>query len=429
MDQQEPVFARCARRLVPLIAALYFVNYVDRVNVGFAALTMNRDMSFSPSVYGLGASLFFPGYLLFQIPANIVLERVGARRWIFSIMAVWGALSMATAFMQGPRSFYLLRFCLGIAEAGFFPGMVLYLTYWFPQFYRARFVAGFMTAIPMAFVIGAPISGFILQMDGLYSLHGWQWLFVIEGLPAFLLAFVVLRFLPDRPASASWLTQEDKNRISARLADESAALSSAFWPALMDPRVIALGVVYFGINFGRYGVELWLPQIVQGTGFSNLATSFIVALPYGVGIVAMILWGLRSDAKGERIWHVALPSLAAAVGCTLAVILRNDMLVLVSLGAVVVSLLAVQGPFFSLPSSYLSGTAVAGGIGLINMLGTGMGGLLGPYIMGVLKERTGGYASGMAVLALALIMSAAVVLAIGRVRRTPSLAAEAGRSE
>jgi ACS family tartrate transporter-like MFS transporter len=428
MDEQATVFARCARRLVPLILILYLVNYLDRVNVGFAALTMNRDMSFSPSVYGLGASLFFGGYLLFQIPANVVLERVGARRWIFSIMAVWGVLSMATAFMQGPRSFYLLRFCLGVAEAGFFPGMVLYLTYWFPQSYRARFVASFMTAIPMAFVIGAPVSGFILKMEGVLSLHGWQWLFLIEGLPAFVLAFIVLRFMPDGPANAPWLTDEEKNRVSARLAEENAVLPCDFWSAF-DLRVLALGVVYFGINFGRYGVELWLPQIVQGTGFSNLATSFIVALPYGLGIVAMILWGLRSDRKGERIWHVALPCLSAAIGCTLAGILQNDILVLASLGAVVVSLLAVQGPFFSLPSAYLSGTAVASGIGLVNMLGTGMGGLLGPYIMGVLKESTGGYASGMAVLALALILSAVVALAAGRAREAASLKPRANGSE
>jgi ACS family tartrate transporter-like MFS transporter len=426
MDE-EAVFARCARRLVPLIALLYFVNYVDRVNVGFAALTMNRDMGFSPFVYGLGASLFFGGYLLFQIPANLVLERVGARRWISSIMAVWGALSMATAFMQGPISFYVLRFSLGVAEAGFFPGMVLYLTYWFPQSYRARFVAAFMTAIPMAFVIGAPLSGFLLQMEGVLSLHGWQWLFVIEGLPAFVLSFVVLRFMPDRPATASWLTDEQKSWIAKQLSQESAALPSAFWPALLDPRVIALGIVYFGINFGRYGVELWLPQIVQGIGFSTLATSFIVAIPYGVGIGAMILWGLRSDRRGERVWHVALPCLSAGICCTLAGILHDDLLVLVSLGAVVVSLLAVQGPFFSLPSSYLSGTAVAGGIGLINMLGTGMGGFLGPSMIGYFKEQTGGYAFGMGVLALALFVSSGVVLATARMRRAASLAVSAGK--
>src|SRR6185503_16058339 len=199
MSDQERVFAKCARWLVPFIALLYFINYVDRVNVGFAALTMNRDLGFSPSVYGLGAGIFFWGYLLFQVPANFVLVHVGARRWIFAIMAIWGTISAANAFVQGPLSFYALRFLLGVAEAGFFPGMVLYLTYWFPQSYRARFIAGFMAAIPLAFVVGGPLSGFIMRLEGVWSLHGWQWLFLLEGLPALLLAFVVLRFLPDGP--------------------------------------------------------------------------------------------------------------------------------------------------------------------------------------------------------------------------------------
>jgi ACS family tartrate transporter-like MFS transporter len=418
MSEQDQIFAKCARRLIPFIAVLYFVNYVDRVNVSFAALTMNRDLGFSPSIYGLGAGIFFWGYLLFQIPANAVLVRVGARRWMFSIMAVWGAISAANAFVRGPETFYALRFLLGVAEAGFFPGMVLYLTYWFPQSYRARFIAGFMIAIPLAFVIGGPLSGAILSLDGVLSLHGWQWLFVIEGLPAFFLAFVVLAFLPDGPATASWLSDEEKNAISTRLAGDSASLDHRFLPALLDPRVLALGLIYFGVNFGRYGVELWLPQIVQGMGVSNLATGFVVALPYALGMAAMIFWGRSSDRRGERIWHVALPALTAAAACAVASFAQNDLLVFVSLAAVVISLLAVQGPFFSLPSSYLSGAAAAGGIALINTLGTGLGGLLGPYVIGRLKESTGGYGSSMAALALGLLLSALIALALGRATLT-----------
>ncbi len=414
MSEPDQVFAKCARRLIPFIAVLYFVNYVDRVNVSFAALTMNRDLAFSPSIYGLGAGIFFWGYLLFQIPANAVLVRVGARRWIFSIMAVWGAISAANAFVRSPETFYALRFLLGVAEAGFFPGMVLYLTYWFPQAYRARFIAGFMVAIPLAFVIGGPLSGVILRMDGALSLHGWQWLFVIEGLPAFFLAFAVLAFLPDGPASASWLSGEEKNAISTSLAADSASLDQRFLPALFDPRVLALGLIYFGVNFGRYGVELWLPQIVQGMGVSNLATGFVVALPYALGMGAMIFWGRSSDRHRERIWHVALPALTAAAACAVASFAQNDLLVFVSLATVVISLLAVQGPFFSLPSSYLTGAAAAGGIALINTLGTGLGGLLGPYVIGRLKESTGGYGSSMATLALALLLSAVIALALGR---------------
>jgi ACS family tartrate transporter-like MFS transporter len=403
--------------LIPFIAVLYFVNYVDRVNVSFAALTMNKDLQFSPSVYGLGAGIFFWGYLLFQIPANAVLVRVGARRWIFSIMLVWGALSTATAFVQSPVSFYAIRFLLGVAEAGFFPGMVMYLTYWFPQSYRARFIAGFMIAIPLAFVLGAPLSGLILQLDGAFSLHGWQWLFLIEGLPAFILSFVVLRFLPNGPVDAPWLNSDEKQEISSRLAADSGALTQEFFPALIDPRVWALGFVYFGINFGRYGVELWLPQIIQGMGVANLATTFVVAVPYAIGMAAMIYWGRLSDLRGERIWHVALPSLTAAAGCLVASFAQIDIVVLLALGVVVISLLAVQGPFFSLPSSYLSGSAAAAGIGLVNTLGTGAGGLLGPSVIGLLKERSGTYGSSMAVLAVGLLFSALVVLALGRMTR------------
>jgi ACS family tartrate transporter-like MFS transporter len=228
----------------------------------------------------------------------------------------------------------------------------------------------------LAFVIGGPLSGVILSLDGVLSLHGWQWLFVIEGLPAFFLAFVVLAFLPDGPATASWLSGEEKNAISTRLAGDSASLDHRFLPALLDPRVLALGLIYFGVNFGRYGVELWLPQIVQGMGVSNLATGFVVALPYALGMAAMIFWGRSSDRRGERIWHVALPALAAAAACAIASFAQNDLLVFVSLATVVVSLLAIQGPFFSLPSSYLTGAAAAGGIALINTLGTGLGGFL-----------------------------------------------------
>jgi len=413
---RELVVSKCARVLIPFIALLYFVNYIDRVNVGFAALTMNKDLAFSPAQYGRGAGIFFLGYLLFQIPANLVLVRLGARRWIFLIMALWGAISTATAFVQTPVGFYAVRFLLGVAEAGFFPGMVMYLTYWFPQSYRARFIAGFMIAIPFAFVVGAPLSGFILQMEGVLSLHGWQWLFLIEGLPAFLLAFVVLKFLPDGPGDAPWLTGEERTEISSRLAADASSLTHELWPALLDPRVWALGLIYFGINFGRYGVELWLPQIIQGMGYSNLATTFVVAVPYGLGILAMIYWGRLSDVKGERIWHVALPSLAAAAGCVIASFATSDTVVLFALGAVVVGLLAVQGPFFSLPSSYLAGTAAAGGIGLINTLGTGAGGLFGPIVIGILKQQSGSYGSSMAVLALALVGSASIALLLGRLK-------------
>ena len=412
MSEQQ-IFARCARRLIPFMALLYLASIIDRVNVGFAALTMNKDLGFSPAVYGFGAGVFFVGYSLFQVPANLILERMGPRRWIFCVMAVWGALSAANAFVQGPASFYALRFFLGVAEAGFFPGMILYLTYWFPHAYRARYTASFMAAIPVSFIIGGPISGLILGMDGVFDLAGWQWLFLLEGLPTCLLAFAVLRWLPDGPASASWLTVDEKKIIAARLVTEDTADNHDLWPALRDPRVLALGLVSFGINAGLIGVLLWLPQIIQEMGFSNRATGFVVVLPCLASMGAMILWGRSSDAMRERIWHVALPKLLAASGFAVASVTQDYLLVLVALTLVLAGVLAAFGPMYSLLSSFLSGTAAAGGIALVVAIGI-LGAFVGPTIIGVLKEATGGYAASMAALAGLLVVTAAIVLALGR---------------
>ena len=271
----DQIFARCARRLLPFVMLLYVVNYIDRVNVGFAALTMNKDLGLSPSVFGFGAGIFFLGYLIFQVPANLILEKIGARRWMFIILAVWGLLSAANAFMTGPYSYYALRLLLGVAEAGFFPGMLLYMTYWFPHSWRGRFVGIFMAAIPLSNIIGGPLSTTILGMDGIAGLHGWQWMFILEGLPATILALLSLKLLPDRPASASWLTPQEKKIIVARLsAEESSSRQREFWPALRDPRVIALGLALLGNQIGLYGVQLWLPQIVQGHGLLQFRDRF-----------------------------------------------------------------------------------------------------------------------------------------------------------
>ena len=364
-------------------------------------------------MFGFGAGVFFIGYLLFQVPANVILERVGARRWIFCITAIWGLISASNAFVQGPTSFYALRFLLGVAEAGLFPGMIFYLTLWFPQAYRARFTASFYVAIPLAGIIGGPLSGLILGMDGVGDLHGWQWLFLIEGTPALVLAFAVLKFLPDGPADASWLTGAEKKTIAARHAAEDSTEHRDLWRALRDPRVLALGLVNFGIQCGLYGTTLWLPQIVQAMGFSNLATGFVVALPYVAAMAAMILWGRSSDKRGERIWHVALPILLAAAGFAGASLAQTDPLVLVALTLSMVGIVSAYGPFWSLPSSFLGGSAAAGGIALINTIAS-LGGFVGPTIIGVLKEQTGSYASAMAMLAIVFVVAALIVLALGR---------------
>ncbi len=268
------VFRKCAWRLIPFIALLYLLNRLDRTNVAFAALTMNRDLGLSPSIYGFGAGLFFAGYALFQLPSNLILERVGTRRWIFAILATWGAISAANAFITGPGSFYTLRFSLGLAEAGLFPGMVLYLTYWFPQAYRARFLAGFLAALPVANIVGGPLSGFILGLEGLFGLHGWQWLFLIEGLPACAIAFAVPKMMPSGPEAAAWLDSTERAAIASRLAAEDrGAETREFLPALKDPRVLALCAVYFAFEFGFASLTVWLPQMVQSIGYSARTTT------------------------------------------------------------------------------------------------------------------------------------------------------------
>jgi len=424
MDQEQ-LFSKCAWRLMPLMTLLYFVNIMDRVNVGFAALTMNHDLGFNSAVYGFGAGAFFLGYALFQVPANAILERVGAKRWIFSILLLWGALSASNAAVTGAHSFYAVRILLGVVEAGFYPGMILYLTYWFTRSYRGRLVAIFMTALPAANIVGGPLSSIILGMNGFHGLAGWQWLFVIEGAPAILLAFAVLKFLPDGPRTAPWLDQAEKNAIAKALAAEDTSQHRDFWRALTDLRVWGLGVVYFGYSVGLYGVALWLPQIVKGMGASTFATGFVVALPYIAATVAMVWWARRSDRTGERIWHVALPAMLMVASLMVASLAHGNVVIFLALSLVQVGALSLQGPFWVLPSTFLGGMAAAGGIALINSIGTGGGGFVGPYVLGLLKDATGGYAAGIAALAIGPILTTVIVLILGRAGPR-SLAAKGG---
>jgi len=411
---EKQIFAKCQWKLIPFIFVLYLVNYIDRVNVGFAALTMNKDLGLSPSVFGIGAGVFFfTGYLIFQMPANLILERMGARRWIFLILAVWGVISAANALTQDATSYYALRFFLGVAEAGFFPGMLLYMTYWFPQAWRGRFIGSFMAAIPMANIVGGPLSSMLLQLDDFLGLHGWQWMFILEGLPATLLGFAALRWLPDGPASARWLSADEKTFIAARLAAEDTAKHSTFWPALLDSRVWAIGLVLLGNQCALYGIQLWLPQMVQGMGFSNLANGFVAAPCYIAGMIAMIYWGRRSDAKQERIWHVAIPLIFAAMGLMIASVAQSPLVTLLAITVALIGTLAYNGPFFSLPTTFLAGTAAAAGIGFVNTIGS-VGRALGPASVGWFKEATGNYSLAMAALAVAMMMSAGIVLMLGR---------------
>lgn len=412
MGQEAQVFSKAAWRLIPFMVLLYLVSFLDRVNVGFASLTMNPDLGLSEKAYGAGAGIFFVGYFFFEVPSNVLLERVGARIWIFRIMFTWGLVSMATAFVHGAPGFYLMRFLLGAAEAGFFPGMVLYLTYWFPQETRARFIALFLAAVPLANVVGGPLSSVILTMEGVRHLHGWQWLFLIEGLPSCLLAFLVLVFLPDRPARARFLTEEEKHLIEGLVA-QGAPPHRDLWTGLRDARVWLLSIADFGIVTGLYGINFWLPQMVKAMGYTAYQTGFVVAVPYFVAVIGMIVWGYSSDRSRERVWHVAVAALVAAGGLTVAALNYGPMISLGALTVAAVGIYAALSTFWALPPSFLGGTAAAGGIALINSI-SNLGGFVGPTLMGWFKQETGSYASGMAALSGALVVSAIVILMLGR---------------
>jgi ACS family tartrate transporter-like MFS transporter len=419
MQKDDQVFRKVARRLIPFMMALYTVAFLDRVNIGFAGLTMNRDLSFSPEVFGWGAGIFFFGYFLFEVPSNVILTHVGARRWICRIMATWGVISAATAFIETPMQFYVLRFLLGLAEAGFAPGMIFYLSLWFPPALRARYAAAYFMAIPMTNVIGGPVSGLLLEWDGLLGFHGWQWLFIVEALPALILAVAVFLYLPDGPRDAKWLTEDERATIEAELAHERGAGHDhvqGLWTALLDPRVLLLCAVYFFIVVGLYGITIWLPLIFQSMGFSTSATGLLVVLPYALAAVSMVAWGKHSDATGERVWHVALASLLGTFGFALAAGVSAQAIVLVAMTLVAVGVCASLAPFWAIPPAFLTGTAAAGGIALINAVGN-LGGFAGPYIMGWAREETGSYTLGLSILAGSMAVAAVLVLALGRFRR------------
>jgi len=412
MNEEARILAKAAWRLIPFMGLLYVVNFLDRVNVGFAALTMNKDIALDAQAYGWGAGMFFIGYFFFEVPSNVVMGRVGARLWTFRIMLSWGLISMATAFVRGPNSFYALRFLLGAAEAGFFPGMMLYLTYWFPPATRAQFNSLFLVSIMVANIFGSPISGFILGMDGIRGLHGWQWLFILEGLPSCLLAFAVLAWLPDNPARATWLSDGEKQVLAAAHARDEVA-RGGLRAGLLDPRVWILALADFGIILAIYGVSLWLPQIVKAMGFSNVETGFVVAMPYVAALLAMIAWARSSDRRRERSFHIVIPALLAAASLFASALLGANLWSVVTLTLATVGFYAALVVFWTLPTAFLGGTAAAGGIALINSIAN-LGGFLGPSLMGWLKERTGGYEAGMAVLGVGLIGTALIALTLSR---------------
>jgi MFS transporter, ACS family, tartrate transporter len=402
-------------RLIPFLVTAYFFAYLDRVNLGFAALTMNAELKFSPTVFGWGAGIFFVCYFIFEVPSNLALEKFGASRWIARIMVTWGIISVLMAMVNGERSFYILRFLLGVAEAGFFPGIILYLTYWYPAKYRARFLAAFAVAVPVSTVIGAPVSGLLLGLDGAMGLKGWQWLFVIEGIPSVLLGIVTWFYLTDRPNKADWLNAEQKAWLASKLQAENAAKQTAkhlsLGQALSSGKVIALSLIYFGYVGALYGMQFWLPQIVKAFGLTNAQTGFVTAIPYLFGTIAMILWARHSDATRERVAHVGGPLLLTALALGVSSYITDPTATMVVLTVAAIGMFCTFAVFWTLPTAWLSGTAAAGAIALINSIGN-LAGFGGPYLIGWVKETTGNTSTGLLVLSL-LPLAAGLLVFLG----------------
>jgi MFS transporter, ACS family, tartrate transporter len=399
---EKRVIRRITLRLIPFMFILYIIAYLDRINVGFAALQMNDELNLSHAIFGIGSGIFFIGYFLFEIPSNLILHRVGARLWIARIMISWGIIAAAMMFVTGPKSFYALRFLLGIAEAGFFPGMILYLTYWFPVKYLARTVALFMMATPLAGVIGGPISGALLSMHGLGSISGWQWLFLIEGLPAVLLGFVVLLYLPEHPEKAAWIPQDERDWLLLQLAKEGREKSNEqernFLQAVKSPRVWLLCVIYFSLVVAMYGFTLWMPLIFKSLSHLNDFFIGVISLfPYLAAAVFMVIVAISSDRSGERRLHMAASLMLAALGFILSAAVNGSAGKLLCFTLCAMGIWGALGPFWAFAGSFLSGTGAAGGIALINSIGN-LGGFAGPSLMGVFRDCTGSYNTGLFIL-------------------------------
>ncbi len=411
---ESATIARLTWRLLPFLFLLYIVAYLDRINVGFAALQMQTQFGFNDAVYGLGGGMFFLGYFLFQLPSNLILERIGARRWICLLMIAWGLVSSSMVFVATEGSFYLLRFLLGVAEAGFYPGVILYLKHWFPANARARSVARFHTAAPLSGVVGGVISGALLGMHHA-GLRGWQWLFLIEGLPAIVLGVFVLFFLDNRPEEATWLPDDQKQWLIANLQRECEGVPATATRAvsgLWNGRIWLLTVVYFGLNTCSYGVSLWLPSVIHSvSGVRPFIIGLLSTIPYIAAAIGMVLVGLHSDRSRERRWHVAVPALAAAAGLVAAGYSGNVVAVTAALSVAMLGVNAMVGPFWSMPTAMLSGTAAAAGIALINSLGN-LGGFVGPTVIGLARKWTGEFRGGLMVVGAILAVSGFVVLAV-----------------
>ena len=419
---QEPVggfevetYKKVGWRLLPFLLLCYVVSYLDRVNVGFAKLQMLQDLGFSEAVYGLGAGIFFIGYFLFEVPSNVILHKVGARVWIARTMVSWGLISAGMMFVSSATSFYVMRFLLGVAEAGFFPGIILYLTYWYPADRRGRVTAIFMSAVALSCVIGGPLSGWIMQnFSGFSGLKAWQWLFVIEGLPAVFIGIVTLFYLDDRIEHAKWLTREEKDLLARNIAaDNTVKQQPAIGKVLADPRVWLLSLIYFSFVMGLYGVSFWLPTIIKAMGVKDaLNIGLLTVIPFGSAVIAMILVSRSADRTGERRWHIAIPALVGAAGLVPSAVLgQNTVLAMAALTLATMGILTTLPLLWSLPTSFLAGAGASAGIALINSLGN-LAGFVSPFLVGWLKDITQSTNAGMYLLAGSMVLGAILTMTV-----------------
>ena len=412
--------AKVTARTIPILLLAFIVSYIDRVNVGFAGITANRDLGLSPEMYGFGAGLALLSYSLFELPSNLAMEKFGARRWLARIMITWGLVGCSMVLVNGPMTFYLVRFLLGAAEAGLFPGVILHLTYWFPKRHRSRALSLFAIGIPLASVIGSPVSGAIMEMDGFLGFKGWHWLYVLEALPAVILGVMVLVFLTDRPHQAKWLNEEEKTWLQGELDREKAGHNEArhrfAWKMLGDSRVLVLAAVFFLTGVPSYGLSFWLPLAIKATGLTTLQTGFVTALPFAFGCVAMIYWGRRSDQKRERVWHTFAGAALAFVGLVCGAWATDPLVQLAAICVSAVGIYCIKGPFLAIISEALSGGNAAAGIALVSTLGS-LSGFAAPWMVGKIRGMTDGYQWALIALGVQSLLGGLLLLAWAHNRR------------
>lgn len=411
--EQTRVLHKAAWRLIPLLALAYFFNYLDRTSVGYAALQMTEELGLTATQFGLGAGIMFFGYCLCEVPSNLAMFRFGARLWMARIMITWGLAAAATALVVGPYSFYVVRLILGIAEAGFFPGVIFFLTLWFPAQYRTRVLAWFTVATPISFLVGGPLSIWLLQMHGFLGLAGWQWMFIIEGVPACILGLITLKVLTNHPAQAKWLSPSEREVIAGMLAEEQSKghRSHGFKAALKDPRVWILSSITFSFTLGSYGIGIWLPQMLKAHGVEVSMIGWVAAIPYFFATVGLLIWAKHVDRTGKGIFNLTLAMLLAGMALLFALQMNALAPALAGITLALVGTIAGKTIFYTLPGKFLRGQAAAGGIALINSIGA-FGGFVGPYLMGFLKDYTGSFTAGLMVMGCIMFLAAGMVLSL-----------------